>query len=182
MKIVCVEDKFPLECGKSLVYTKPDTAIGNVEQPFYIPDFSDKFKIQTGISVKIDKTGKCIPVKFAHNHYREISLSISFKAQGFEQSQSDIAQAFDYSTWMGTFLDKTSMEKQICKFYDDQTIWQSSIDFEKIDKSICFVSDYYTLRKGDVVIIFKDTEKYATQGVDYKGEINGSQNILVEVK
>ena len=126
MKIVCVGRNYKahaIELNNSIptepvLFIKPDTAVHNLEQPFYIPDFSNEIHYETEIIVKISKQGKCISEKFAHKYYEEIGLGIDFTARDIQTRLKEkglpweIAKAFDGSAVIGTFFPKEVFDNQ----------------------------------------------------------------------
>ncbi len=171
MKIVCVGRNYKahaIELNNSIptepvLFIKPDTAVHNLEQPFYIPDFSNEIHYETEIIVKISKQGKCISEKFAHKYYEEIGLGIDFTARDIQTRLKEkglpweIAKAFDCSAVIGTFFPKEVFENQqninFSLLQDKQIIQKgnSSEMIWTIDALIAYVSKFFTLRKGDLL-------------------------------
>lgn len=171
MKIVCVGRNYKahaIELNNSIptepiLFIKPDTAVHNLEQPFYIPDFSNEIYYETEIIVKISKQGKCISEKFAHKYYEEIGLGIDFTARDIQTKLKEkglpweIAKAFDGSAVIGTFFPKEVFDNQqninFSLLQDKQIIQKgnSSEMIWTIDALIAYVSKFFTLRKGDLL-------------------------------
>ena len=171
MKIVCVGRNYKahaIELNNSIptepvLFIKPDTAVHNLEQPFYIPDFSNEIHYETEIIVKISKQGKCISEKFAHKYYEEIGLGIDFTARDIQTRLKEkglpweIAKAFDGSAVIGTFFPKEVFDNQqninFSLLQDKQIIKKgnSSEMIWTIDALIAYVSKFFTLRKGDLL-------------------------------
>mgnify|MGYP002740823277 FL=1 len=171
MKIVCVGRNYKahaIELNNSIptepvLFIKPDTAVHNLEQPFYIPDFSNEIHYETEIIVKISKQGKCISEKFAHKYYEEIGLGIDFTARDIQTRLKEkglpweIAKAFDGSAVIGTFFPKEVFDNQqninFSLLQDKQIIQKgnSSEMIWTIDALIAYVSKFFTLRKGDLL-------------------------------
>ena len=171
MKIVCVGRNYKahaIELNNSIptepvLFIKPDTAVHNLEQPFYIPDFSNEIHYETEIIVKIPKQGKCISEKFAHKYYEEIGLGIDFTARDIQTRLKEkglpweIAKAFDGSAVIGTFFPKEVFDNQqninFSLLQDKQIIQKgnSSEMIWTIDALIAYVSKFFTLRKGDLL-------------------------------
>lgn len=95
---------------------KPDTAIHNPEQDFYIPEFTNDMHYEVELLVKISKLGKHIDEKFASNYYDEIGLGIDFTARDVQNELKakglpwEKAKAFDSSAVVGAFYPKTTYE------------------------------------------------------------------------
>jgi 2-keto-4-pentenoate hydratase/2-oxohepta-3-ene-1,7-dioic acid hydratase in catechol pathway len=113
--------------------------------------------------VKINKVGKYINTKFAHKYYDEIGLGIDFTARDIQNNLKEKglpwekAKAFDGSAIIGDFFPKNnfiSMEnitfeltnngKTVQKGNTSHMLW-------KIDEIVSYVSQYFTLKKGDII-------------------------------
>lgn len=177
MKIICVGRNYA-EHAKELnnpvneqpvIFLKPETAQNQQRQPFFLPDFSADIHYETEIVVKICKLGKNIQEKFAHKYYEEIGIGIDFTARDLQASLKakglpwELAKGFDGSAPVGKFVDKSSFEdvQQIdFSLKKNGQLVQSGNTSDmifKIDAIIAFVSQYFTLKKGD--LIFTGTPK-----------------------
>jgi len=146
-----------------VVFMKPDTAVLKDNKPFYHPDFSQDIHHEIEVVLKICIEGKYIPEKFAGNYFEEISLGIDFTARDIQQKHKEkglpweLAKAFDNSAPVGRFLPKNSFnDLRNLDFrleLNGSTVQQGStrdmiFSFEKL---IVFISQYITLKKGDLV-------------------------------
>ena len=112
--------------------------------------------------VKINKVGKHIAQKFAPKYYDEIGLGIDFTARDIQQQCKEKglpwekAKAFDGSAVIGEFYPKEEFDIDHLKFQlqKNGTIVQdgnTSAMLWKIDELIAYVSQYFTLKKGDII-------------------------------
>jgi 2-keto-4-pentenoate hydratase/2-oxohepta-3-ene-1,7-dioic acid hydratase in catechol pathway len=147
-----------------VIFLKPDTAILLKKQPFFIPDFSKEVHYEVEILVKIKKVGKHIQPKFAHKYYDEIGLGIDFTARDLQQELKEKglpwekAKAFDGAAVIGEkWLSKDSIDdldkldfslekngEQVQKGNTALMLW-------KIDELIAYVSQFFTLKIGDII-------------------------------
>jgi 2-keto-4-pentenoate hydratase/2-oxohepta-3-ene-1,7-dioic acid hydratase in catechol pathway len=113
--------------------------------------------------LKVCKEGKHISEKFAANYYDEIGLGIDFTARDVQQRHKEkglpweLAKAFDGSAPVGNFVQKSGF-KDIYNInfnldINGQTRQEGNtkdllFSFERI---IAFVSQYITLKKGDLI-------------------------------
>lgn len=147
-----------------IIFMKPDTALLKDGKPFYYPDFSNDIHYEAEIVLKIAKEGKHIPEKFAINYFEEITIGIDFTARDIQQSCKEkglpweLAKAFDGSAPIGKFISKTALtgaEEPILFRLDinQQTRQQGSSDqmYFSFAYLISFVSQYITLKKGDLL-------------------------------
>ena len=171
MKIICIGRNYANHIAElknerpsePVVFMKPDSAVLLKQHPFVIPEFSDDVHHEIEIIVKISKVGKYIEPKFAHKYYDEISVGIDFTARDLQAKLKEKglpwekAKAFDGSAVIGDFLPKTdfaSMENLIFELTSNsQTVQKgnSSLMLWKIDELISYVSQFFTLKIGDII-------------------------------
>ncbi len=171
MKILCIGRNYAKHIeelqnerpDEPVVFLKPDSAILLKQHPFVIPEFSEDIHHEIEIIVRINKVGKYIDAKFAHKYYDEISVGIDFTARDLQQKLKDKglpwekAKAFDGSAVIGEFLKKSQFEsmenltfelsnngKSVQKGNTSHMLW-------KIDELIAHVSQYFTLKIGDII-------------------------------
>jgi 2-keto-4-pentenoate hydratase/2-oxohepta-3-ene-1,7-dioic acid hydratase in catechol pathway len=146
-----------------VVFLKPDSAILLKQHPFVIPEFSSDIHHEIELIVKISKVGKYIEPKFAHKYYEDISVGIDFTARDVQQTLKDKglpwekAKAFDGSAVIGSFISKklfSSLESINFELTNNGKTVQkgnSSLMLWKIDELIAYVSQYFTLKIGDII-------------------------------
>ena len=171
MKIICVGRNYNdhiLELGNKkpqeiMFFLKPETAIPQKKQPFFIPDFSSDIHHEIEIVIKINKTGKHIQKKFAHTYYDELTLGIDFTARDVQdklkkQGQPwEKAKSFDGSAPVGRFINKNTIQNMDdinFKLIVNNEMRQSgnvkNMIFS-INEIISYVSSFITLKKGDLI-------------------------------
>ena len=171
MKIICIgrnyashikelQNERPTE---PVVFMKPDSAVLLKQHPFVIPEFSQEIHHEIELIVKISKVGKHIDAKFAHKYYDEISVGIDFTARDVQDQLKakglpwEKAKSFDGSAVIGEFLPKkqfNSLENITFELTNNNKTVQkgnASLMLWKIDELISFVSEYFTLKIGDIV-------------------------------
>ena len=171
MKIICVgrnykkhivelKNKIPKEI---VFFLKPETAVPQKNQPFFIPDFSNNVHHEIEIVIKINKTGKHIQEKFAHRYYDELTLGIDFTARDIQEKLKkegkpwEKAKSFDGSAPVGRFIKKNTVDnihdlnfKLIVNNKQIQYDNSKNMIFS-IDQIISYVSEFITLKKGDLI-------------------------------
>jgi len=171
MKIICIGRNYgkhieELENEKPenpVIFLKPDSAILAKNQPFFIPPFSNDIHYEVEILVKINKVGKYIESKFAHKYYDEIGLGIDFTARDIQNDCKEKglpwekAKAFDGSAVVGSFLPKESLgdlnNLSFTLHKNDQLVQDGNTRamLWEIDELIAYVSQFFTLKKGDIL-------------------------------
>ena len=202
MKIICIGRNYAKHIEElanerpenPVVFLKPDSAILPRKNPFFIPPFSNDVHYEVEILVKINKVGKHIEAKFAHKYYDEIGLGIDMTARDVQQQCKEKglpwekAKAFDGSAIIGEFYPKEEFDLDNLKFQllkNDEVVQDGNTNamLWKTDELISYVSQYFTLKKGDV--IFTGTPagvgKVAIND-ELKGMIAGKQAFQVRVK
>ncbi len=149
--------------GQPVIFMKPDTALLKDNQPFYHPSFSEDIHHEIEIVLKISKEGKHISEKFAPDYFNEIALGVDFTARDIQQRHKEkglpweLAKAFDYSAPVSNFIPKSQFgdlhDLNFSLNVNQATRQQGNtknmlFSFEYI---IAFVSQYITLKKGDLI-------------------------------
>lgn len=171
MKIICIGRNYA-EHAKEMksdiptepvFFMKPDTSLIKDNDPFFYPAFTKDLHHEIEIVLKISKAGKHIEEKFANKYYEEIGIGIDFTARDVQAKCKEKglpwekAKAFDGSAPLGKFLPKST-------FAD-----LANIDFHlnvngelrqkgntkdllfSFDKIIAYVSQFVTLKTGDLI-------------------------------
>jgi len=170
MKIICIgrnyakhiEELANEKPANPVVFMKPDSAVLQGNNPFVIPAFSNDVHYEVEVLVKINKVGKHISAKFAHKYYDEIGLGIDFTARDVQQDCKEKglpwekAKAFDGSAVIGDFYPKENFDLENLNFQlhkNNQVVQDGNTNamLWKIDELISYVSEYFTLKKGDII-------------------------------
>jgi 2-keto-4-pentenoate hydratase/2-oxohepta-3-ene-1,7-dioic acid hydratase in catechol pathway len=172
MKIICIGRNYTDHISElqnekpedPVIFLKPDTSILLKKQPFFIPDFSNDVHYEVEILVKIKKVGKHIQEKFAHKYYDEVGLGIDFTARDLQQKLKEKglpwekAKAFDGAAVIGEkWLPKDAVgDINMLNFSlekNGETVQKSNtrLMLWKIDELIAYISQFFTLKIGDVI-------------------------------
>lgn len=170
MKIFCVGRNYSehaRELGNAVpenpvIFSKPDTALLRNGDDFYLPDFSHDVHHEVELVIRINKMGKKIQEKFASNYFNEIGLGIDFTARDLQTELKskglpwELAKGFDGSAPIGGFISTENLNLDNISFSlskNGETVQQGNtsqmiFSFEKI---VSFVSQYFTLKVGDLI-------------------------------
>jgi len=170
MKIICIGRNYAKHIEElanerpdnPVVFLKPDSAILAKKMPFFIPIFSNDIHYEVEVLVKINKVGKHIDQKFAHKYYEEIGLGIDFTARDIQSKCKEKglpwekAKAFDGSAVIGDFFPKNEFDLENLKFQllkNGELVQDGNTNamLWKIDELISYVSQFFTLKKGDIL-------------------------------
>lgn len=172
MKIICIGRNYSehaKELGNEapkepLFFLKPDSAILPKRVPFYIPEFTNDLHYEVELLVKINRLGKHIEERFANEYYSQIGLGIDFTARDLQKECKskglpwEKAKAFDGSAIIGKeFIDKSEFESvqdisfSLNKNGDQVQLGNSKDMIFTIDVIISYVSQFFTLKIGDII-------------------------------
>jgi len=203
MKIICVgrnyaehikelDNKKPNE---PVLFLKPQTAIINKRQPFFIPSFSNEIHYELELIVKINRLGKFIQRKFSHKYYNEISLGIDFTARDVQLELKnkglpwEKAKAFDGSCLIGEWKNKKdfgnidNIDFRLTK--NDEIVQNSntSLMLWKVDELIEYISKFFTLKIGDIIFTGTPAGVGRVEINDkLKGYMNDNELLSVNIK
>jgi 2-keto-4-pentenoate hydratase/2-oxohepta-3-ene-1,7-dioic acid hydratase in catechol pathway len=171
MKIICIGRNYTKHIAElanekpdnPVIFLKPDSAILAKNQPFFIPPFSKDIHYEVEVLVKISRVGKYIDQKFSHKYYNEIGLGIDFTARDVQAKCKEKglpwekSKAFDGSAVIGKFFPKenvSDLNNLSFKLFKNGSLVQDGNTKSmlwKIDELIAYVSQFFTLKKGDVI-------------------------------
>ena len=171
MKFICVgrnyadhikelDNKKPKD---PVLFLKPQTAIINKGQPFFIPSFSNEVHYELELIIRVNRLGKFIQKKFSHKYYDEIGLGIDFTARDMQLELKnkglpwEKAKAFDGSCLIGDWKNKKdfnnidNIDFRLTK--NDEIVQHSntSLMLWKVDELIEYISKFFTLKIGDII-------------------------------
>ena len=202
MKIICIgrnytehiEELANEKPENPVIFMKPDSAILLKNNPFVIPPFSEDVHYEVEVLVKINRIGKHIQEKFAYKYYDEIGLGIDFTARDLQGKLKakglpwEKAKAFDGSAVIGNYVPKSSFDLDNLNFklFKNKELVQNGNTAKmlwKIDEIIAYVSQFFTLKIGDV--IFTGTPagvgKVAVNDV-LTGELEGKELFKINIR
>lgn len=171
MKIICVGRNYALHVKElnnvvnedPVIFMKPETAMIQKRQPFFMPKFSNDVHHEIELVLKINKVGKNIAEKFASRYFDEIGLGIDFTARDLQQQLKskglpwELAKAFDGSAPVGNFIDKKTAGSEVGIIFHldlngkEVQRGNSHHMIFSFNRIISYVSGFITLKKGDLI-------------------------------
>lgn len=146
-----------------VIFTKADSALLKDSKPFFLPDELGLIDYETELVVRICRLGKSIPQRFAHRYYDAVTVGIDFTARDLQNKLRaegkpwELCKGFDGSAAIGEWV---SVEKfrdiQAIHFHLDingNTVQEgcSSDMLFKVDEIIAYISQWFTLKTGDIL-------------------------------
>ena len=205
MKIICIGRNYldhATELGnpvpsEPMFFLKPDSSVLHKRHAFYIPDWTKEVHYEVELVVKILKLGKAIQARYASRYYAEVGLGIDFTARDVQRKLKaaghpwEKAKSFDGSAVVSEeFISLDRLGKNIQKLQFDLSIngmkvqaGSTSDMIFKVDDIISYVSQFMTLKTGD--LIFTGTPSGVgpiKSGDKITGTLEGFQMLNVNVK
>lgn len=146
-----------------VIFTKADSALLKDSKPFFLPDELGRIDYETELVVRICRLGKSIPQRFAHRYYDAVTVGIDFTARDLQNKLRaegqpwELCKGFDGAAAIGEWV---SVEKfrdiQAIHFHLDingNTVQEgcSSDMLFKVDEIIAYISQWFTLKTGDIL-------------------------------
>lgn len=178
MKIICIGRNYrahaeelhrdmglAADAAEPIWFLKPDTALLRNNDPFYIPAFSHEVHYECELVVRIDRVGRSIAEKFAHRYYHEVGLGIDFTARDLQREAIakglpwEPAKAFDRSAALSPeFLPLAELGGDVQNLRFELSVngevrqqgFTGDMLFS-VDRIVAAVSEYTTLRMGDLI-------------------------------
>ncbi|MCR4922246.1 MAG: fumarylacetoacetate hydrolase family protein [Bacteroidaceae bacterium] len=149
-----------------VIFTKPDSALLTGDRPFFVPDGTQRCDYETELVVRINRLGKCIPERFAHRYYDEVTVGIDFTARDWQQRLRDeglpweLCKGFDGSAAVGQWvpLAEVAGEGGVQDLHFHLEINGSVVQrghtadmMHSVDRIVSYVSRFFTLKTGDII-------------------------------
>ncbi|HLW30220.1 MAG TPA: fumarylacetoacetate hydrolase family protein [Brumimicrobium sp.] len=171
MKIICIGRNYANHAKEMnaplpdvpMFFMKPDTALLPKNNPFYYPNFTKDLHFECELVVKINKLGKNIAEKYAHEYYSEVGIGIDFTARDLQQICKEkghpweIAKAFEHSAPLGNKfipLDNKNIQNINFRLEKNGEVVQEANSKDmifKVNQIIAYLSKFMTLKIGDLV-------------------------------
>ncbi len=148
---------------KPVIFIKADSSLLKDHKPFFIPDFMGRIDYETELVVRICRLGKSIPQRFASRYYDAVTVGIDFTARDMQNEMRekglpwDICKGFDGAATIGEWVDASKFRDiQAIHFHLDingKTVQEgcTSDMLYKVDEIIAYISQFYTLKTGDIL-------------------------------
>lgn len=171
MKIICIGRNYVLHAKElnnpvpeiPVWFMKPETSLIHKNRPFFYPEFSQDIHFETELVYRICKVGKYIEQKYANTYYDAIGVGFDFTARDLQSEFKakglpwEPAKAFDGAAPLSDFIPKEefqnidSIEFSMRKNGELTQKGNSQDMLFSIDRIISYVSQYVTLKIGDLI-------------------------------
>ncbi len=146
-----------------VIFTKADSALLKDSKPFFVPDFMGRIDYEAELVVRICRLGKSIPERFAKRYYDAVTVGVDFTARDLQQRLRaaghpwELCKGFDGSAAIGEWVPVEKFrDANALHFHLDingKTVQEgrtSDMTFS-IDRLIAYISQYFTLKTGDIL-------------------------------
>ncbi|MDZ4839328.1 MAG: fumarylacetoacetate hydrolase family protein [Bacteroidota bacterium] len=172
MKIICIGRNYDAHIKElqnetpedPIIFLKPDTARLTDNKDFILPPWSDDMHYELELILKIGKNGKFIPEKFAYKYISAYSVGIDFTARDVQSKLKakglpwELSKAFDNSAVTGTWIEVNDGNDlpdniEFCLKINNELkqLGKTANMIYSWPKIIEFISQYFTLRQGDII-------------------------------
>ena len=141
-----------------VLFTKADSSLLKSGKPFFVTDFMGRIDYEAELVIRICRLGKNIPQRFAHRYYDAVTVGIDFTARDVQQQLREKGLPWDLSkSFDGAWVSKDKfLDVQALRFHLDingQTVQEGcTADMVfGIDEIVAYISQYFTLKTGDVI-------------------------------
>lgn len=146
-----------------VIFSKPETAVLKDNKDFYYPDFSKDIHYEVEMVFRICNEGKYVPKKFAHKYIDAVGLGIDLTARDLQTSLKEkglpweLAKAFDHSAVVSKmypldhFKDLKDTNFSLHKNGIPVQVGNTKDMIFDIESLIAFVTQYITVKKGDLI-------------------------------
>lgn len=209
MKLIALRNNYPqtaLEDKSIVINTLPDTAFLKDGKPFFIPEFATDCRIEAHLAVRISRLGRSISERFAHRYYDAITVGATFIAENLREDLAnkglswELATGFDNAAPVGKFIPLYSQQNVAEDFHtyhplskeihfklnkNGKTLFEdiSGNMIHHVDEIISYISQWYTLRQGDIFYLGCPSQSEAVAINDHiEGFINDDCVLKFNIK
>ncbi len=146
-----------------VIFMKADSALLKDHKPFFVPDHLGRIEYEGELVLRICRLGKSIPRRFAHRYYDAATVGIDFTARDLQNKLRaeglpwELSKSFDGAAAIGEWVSADKFrDLQMLSFRLDKngkTVQQAltSDMLFKIDDLIAYISQFFTLKTGDLL-------------------------------
>lgn len=135
--------------------------------PFFVPDFADRFEARTALAIKIGRLGKGIAPRFAHRYIEAVAPAILFVASDMLKNFQDAgfpwtqALSYDRALALGKFTDSSLEQAKKCTLTlsiesqksPSEINWSAENLCPAIEETIAAISRDNALKMGDIILV-----------------------------
>ena len=169
----------------------PDSTIIRSGNPFYVPEFDDRFEAYPALAIKINRLGKSIAPRFVHRYFCEASFAMTVRATSLLERLRSAglpwtpAVNFDKSCFLGDFTDFNALcEKGINLQIGDETVSYSREEMmSRIESVISSITSDTIIKTGDIVLMPLSVEGFILNpGINIDATAGDTKLLEIRIK
>lgn len=146
------------------IQSRMDSALQKNGKPLFVPDFMGRIGCEAQIALRVCKLGKTAPLRFAPRYYDAATVACCFTATDFRQQllaegMADTpATSFDGAVCLGNWIEKEKLPSvqnwQFALNINGQQAQSGKMSQHSYsaDEIIAYVSRFFTLKTGDIIL------------------------------
>ncbi len=191
MKVIAINRREGEELRRPLnVDVMPDSALIMPGRPTFLPDFATMWRGVWCVAFRVSRLGKNVSARFANRYYDAMTLAFRLVPTdvcgriGSEGRGCGLAGAFDNCLTLGEWMPIGEGEIEIgLKAGGEEAEWKVSVDSLGIDRAVELVSEWATLKIGDVIMPAEwELECSPEAGMTIEGSVDGTRCLNVRIK
>lgn len=170
------------------LYMKPDSALLVGGKPFFLPHFSQQIVARPCLVIRINRLGRCIEQRFAHRYYDGVAMGLNLQAADlltppYSLDRCFRATAFDNSLVVGEWMEQESVIDWQIGTEAESKRYSAADLVCSVDEAISRVSQYVTVRMGDMLAIdFKGETRLVHTEEEWWGRYNEERLLYCKIK
>lgn len=169
----------------------PDSTILRSGNPFFVPEFDDRFEAFPALAIKINRLGKSIAPRFVHRYFCEASFAMTVRARTLLDKLRSAgmpwtpAVNFDKSCLLGDFADFNSLsENGINLRIGDETVsYPLDEMMSRIENVISRITSDTIIKTGDIVLLPLSADGFHLKpGINIEATVGDSKLLEIRIK
>lgn len=161
-----------------------DSAVHRNHQPLFLPELSGGWKAVICPAIKISRLGTHLSHRFAGRYYDSVGVAAIFVPASVNQipTLDEKYFAMDSAYAVGEFIEIGSPQMPHTISFGDKSI-SFSIEDLKVDDCLCRLSEFMTLKMGDLLMFAHksfETSLNINDTIDI--DINSTQSLYFKIK
>lgn len=177
---------------RPVFFMKPESALIYNDLPFFMPDFSNEIHYELELVIRIGKVGKNIPLSHALGYIDAITVGLDLTARDLQRQcikngePWEMAKSFDCSAPMGKFIpwseisDPSNIDFRLLKNGVAVQTGNSKNMVFGFAELICYVSQFVTIKTGDVIYTGTPAGVGPLAGGDHLEAYLNNQHLLTQ--
>ncbi len=193
MKILAIKGLFKNATGGKRVdiVSLSDSSLLLSNKPFFVPDFAPAFVGRASIVLRVCRLGKTVPLRFAHRYYDAVAACMIVEAQGLDGCCNPMdarCTSFDGAVMLGELMPKDTLgalerlQVSACLNGEEKCRLSAASLAMGFDALIEKVSQYFTLKMGDLIIATGDEELVLPIGQNLSMAVNGLPSLAIRLR